>query len=143
MNHYFGREYMDIAPDVQIGEDCWIDCLPQAKLTIKAGTNIARRCTIGCNKSITIEEKVLFGPNVFVSDANHEYGDTTIPIMDQGMTPAREITIGSGSWIGANAVIMASVGKNCVVGANAVVTHDIPDYTVCGGIPARIIKYIK
>jgi acetyltransferase-like isoleucine patch superfamily enzyme len=34
----------------------------------------------------------------------------------------------------------ASVGKHCVIGANAVVTHDIPDYSVAVGIPARVIK---
>lgn len=31
-------------------------------------------------------------------------------------------------------------GKPCVIGANSVVTHNLPDYCVAVGIPAKIIK---
>ena len=34
----------------------------------------------------------------------------------------------------------ASIGKHCVIGANSVVIHDIPDYCVAVGAPARIVK---
>jgi acetyltransferase-like isoleucine patch superfamily enzyme len=37
-------------------------------------------------------------------------------------------------------ILSASVGKHCVIGANSVVTHDIPDYSVVVGAPARVIK---
>ena len=35
-----------------------------------------------------------------------------------------------------------TIGENAVVAANAVVTSDVPDDTVVGGIPARVIKRI-
>ncbi len=52
------------------------------------------------------------------------------------------ITVGEGSWIGANAIILAGVklGKLCVVGAGAVVTESFPDNSVIGGVPAQLIK---
>ncbi|MDO5609154.1 MAG: sugar O-acetyltransferase, partial [Capnocytophaga sp.] len=35
------------------------------------------------------------------------------------------------------------VGENAVVASGAVVTKDVPDNTIVGGIPAKIIKLIE
>lgn len=53
------------------------------------------------------------------------------------------IAIGHDVWIGAGAVVLSgvTVGTGAVVGANSVVTHDVPEYAIVGGSPARIIKY--
>lgn len=52
------------------------------------------------------------------------------------------VSIGDESFIGMGARIFpgVSIGKHCIVGANAVVTHNVPDYCVVAGVPARIIK---
>ena len=54
------------------------------------------------------------------------------------------IYIGENSWIGENACIMpnVSIGKGCIIGANSVVTHNIPDYSVAVGCPAKVVKTI-
>ena len=41
-----------------------------------------------------------------------------------------------------NVVIIAgiNIGNHVTIGANSVVTHDLPDYCVAVGNPARIIK---
>jgi acetyltransferase-like isoleucine patch superfamily enzyme len=53
-----------------------------------------------------------------------------------------DITIGNDVWIGGNTKIISGVkiGDGCVVGANSLVTKDIPDYSICGGVPAKIIR---
>jgi acetyltransferase-like isoleucine patch superfamily enzyme len=53
-----------------------------------------------------------------------------------------DITIGNDVWIGSNTKILSGVkiGDGCVVGANSLVTKDIPDYSICGGVPAKIIR---
>lgn len=54
-----------------------------------------------------------------------------------------DIVIGNDVWIAGGAKIMSGVtiGDGAVIGANALVTKDIPPYAVCGGIPAKVIKY--
>jgi acetyltransferase-like isoleucine patch superfamily enzyme len=56
----------------------------------------------------------------------------------------RPIFIGHDAWIGANALIMPSVGRvgiGAVIGAGSIVTKDVPDFAVVVGNPAKIVKY--
>jgi len=45
-------------------------------------------------------------------------------------------------WIGENAIIMdgVKIGTGSIIAAGAIVTKNIPPYTICGGIPAKIIR---
>ena len=54
----------------------------------------------------------------------------------------KPFVIGDGAWIGAGATILpgVTIGKFAVVGAASVVTHDVGDYEVVVGSPARVIK---
>jgi acetyltransferase-like isoleucine patch superfamily enzyme len=51
-----------------------------------------------------------------------------------------QVSIGSDSWIGAAATVMANVGSRTTVGAGSVVTKPIPDDCVAVGNPARVIR---
>ena len=53
-----------------------------------------------------------------------------------------DIIVGSDVWIGYEAVILSGVtiGDGAIIGARAVVTHDIPPYTIVGGVPAKPIR---
>lgn len=140
-----GLENMSIGDDVRIANLSWIEALPltgeECVLTIKTGVRIGHFNHIYCTKSITIEEDVLTADKVYISDNAHQYQDITLPIVKQPIKQLKEVVIGQGSWLGENVcVIGASVGKHCVIGANSVVTHDIPDFSVAVGAPARVIK---
>ena len=49
------------------------------------------------------------------------------------------IAIGSDSWIGAGAIVMADVGQRTTVGAGAIVTRTAPDNSTVVGNPARVL----
>lgn len=55
-------------------------------------------------------------------------------------------TIGDGSLIGINAVVLndAQIGKNCLIGANALVKEGmvVPDGSMVLGSPGRVIKQL-
>lgn len=112
---------------------------------IGMGSEIGERCRISIANSLEIGEKVLLSPNVYITDCDHEYRNIDTPVMDQGIVQkGQKVSIGDGTYIGINVVIVGNVkiGKHCVIGANSVVTKNVPDYSVAVGSPARVIKNI-
>lgn len=55
---------------------------------------------------------------------------------------SKDVVIEDYVWIGANVFINpgCKIGKNSIVGANSVVTKDIPENSIYGGVPARLIR---
>lgn len=96
-------------------------------------------CTFLDMGGITIEDDVMLAPNVNLLTEGHPLS----PDQRHALVPA-PIHIKKNAWIGANATILqgVTVGENSVVAAGAVVSKDVPDNTVVGGIPAKVIKTI-
>ena len=88
-----------------------------------------------------IGDSVLIGPHAVLLAGGrvHRLERLDIPIKDQGNLPKRPLLVGLGTWIGAHATVMASLGEHAIVGAGAVVTKEVPAYAVVGGNPARIL----
>ena len=84
---------------------------------------------------ITIEDDVMIAANVQLISNNHDPYERQVLI-------CKPVTVKQGAWIGAGATILpgVTVGKYAVVGAASVVTHDVPDYAVVVGNPAKVIK---
>jgi len=90
---------------------------------------------------VTIGNHVNLAQNITVSGLNHNFEDVNTPIDLQGVSTF-PIVIEDDVWIGANAVILpgVTIGKHSVVAAGSVVGKSIPPYSVCAGIPARVVK---
>lgn len=58
------------------------------------------------------------------------------------VAPEKQCVIGNDVWIGRNAIILPgnTIGDGAIIAAGAVVTHDVPPYTIVGGVPARPIR---
>jgi serine acetyltransferase len=54
----------------------------------------------------------------------------------------RPIEIGDYAWLAHRIIVLPGrkVGRCAVIGSGAVVAHDIPDYGVAAGNPARVVK---
>lgn len=140
-----GNKAIKIGDFSRIGHGTWLASIPLTKkkpmLTIGSNVLIGHYNHIYCTGSIAIEDNVLTADKVYISDNAHGYEDLNIAIWQQPIKQLASVKIGEGSWLGENVcVIGSSIGKHCVIGANSVVTHDIPDYSVAVGAPARVIK---
>jgi len=96
-------------------------------------------CTFLDIGGIIIEDDVLIGPKVSLITESHPLNPA-----ERKALLAKPVVIKSNAWIGVGATILpgVTVGENAVVAAGAVVSKNVPDNSVVGGIPAKIIKYI-
>lgn len=97
-------------------------------------------CTFLALGGITIEEGVFIAPHVVLATEFHpEDPETRHSLL------TKPIVIKRNTWIGANATILAgvTVGENAIVAAGAVVSKDVPDNTIVGGVPAKVIRRIE
>ncbi len=144
----FGEAAIRLGSDVMIGPNVSLSAgmSPDQPLISDRIVVLGDRCLIGRNSSISghlsieIGDDVHFGPNVYVTDQNHSAVDPTVPIGRQA-APERPVSIGAGTWIGTNAVILpgVTIGARAIIGAGAVVTADVPAGAVAVGSPARIV----
>ncbi|MGC3945274.1 MAG: sugar O-acetyltransferase [Chryseolinea sp.] len=101
---------------------------------------INHACTFLDLGGITIEDDVQIGPKVNLITENHPVDPKQRKYLD-----LKSILIKRNAWIGAGATILpgVTIGENSIVAAGAVVHRDVPDSTVVGGVPAKIIRSIQ
>jgi acetyltransferase-like isoleucine patch superfamily enzyme len=140
---------MVVGNGVNICEHVWLNAKDdrgdgKPTLTIGNGTYIGRFAHINAWRNVIIESDVLIADRVFISDADHNYENTALPVILQGDAFKGPVRLKRGCWLGVGVVILpgVTVGINSVVAANSVVTKDVPDHSVVGGVPAKIIKII-
>ncbi len=111
-------------------------------VTIGDYTRIGIHCTV--IGPVSIGSHVNLAQGITITALNHNFSNASQRIDEQGIS-TQPVVISDDVWIGANAVILpgVTIGRHAVVAAGAVVTNDVPDYTVVGGVPAKVIKRIQ
>lgn len=107
--------------------------------------SIGRGCTLNEGVFFNAREKIIVGNNVtlsagvFITSAALRTDD--IEAFKLREHCAHPVNIRDYAWVGAGAIILPgiTIGEGAVVAAGAVVTEDVPNWTIVGGIPARIL----
>lgn len=120
--HRYGLSGLKVGKESFIGDDTLFDLYDG--IIIKNKVTIAQRVTI-------------------LTHTNVGYKDH--PLQNKFPKKIKQVVVNSGSVIGAGAIILPGVeiGKESFVAAGAIVTKNVPDNSLVGGNPAKLIRKIK
>jgi len=118
--------------------------MPHSGITVGSNCLIGEFNVLRGQGGITIGDRVYFAPLVQVLAVDHVFDDTGRPFIEQGIT-ATGITIEDDVWVGAGAIVTdgVTIGQGAVVAAGSVVVEDVPERSVVGGVPARVLKQVE
>lgn len=115
-----------IGPNVGIGHNAYISAL-NAKFICKGYTAIAENLTVHTGN----HARILGAFITSINESNKPKGYDCDVIVEEDV------------WIGANVTLLSGVtiARGATVAAGAVVSKSIPPYCICGGVPAKVIKF--
>jgi UDP-2-acetamido-3-amino-2,3-dideoxy-glucuronate N-acetyltransferase len=116
-----------------IGADCNICDHTFIEGEVRVGSRVTVKCGVSLWNGLILEDDVFVGPGaVFTNDKRPRSRNYPKAFLQSRL---RE-----GCSIGAGCVILPglTIGRWAMIGAGAVVTHDVPDYAVVYGNPARV-----
>lgn len=95
-----------------------------------------------CEVDARVGSSVLISSNVSLIGNDHPFADPSITVYDAPRLDNFVVEIGNDVLIGFGTIIVGSVsvGDGCIVGAGSVVVQDLPQYTVCAGVPAKPLR---
>lgn len=160
---FFAHSTADVHPDANIGkgtriwQHCQIregatigeNCILSKGVYVDAGVNIGNNVKIQNGISIyhgvTLKDGVFCGPHcVFTNDKLPRAVNPDGSLKGTEDWEVSETVVETGASIGAHATIVCghTIGKWAMIGAGAVVTHNVPDYGLVVGNPARLTGFV-
>ena len=111
------------------------------KLAIGDNVSIHPMSYIDAGGGIFIGNDVSIAHSTTIMSEEHNFSDLNINIKDQGCKSIPTI-IEENVWIGAGCRILggAIIRKGCIIAAGAVVKKEVPQFSVVGGVPAKLLK---
>lgn len=96
--------------------------------------------TVNCHLDVSIGSECIIADWVYVGDFDHRTELTSISIRSQGLIKS-PVTIESDVWLGVKSTILrgSHIGRGSVIAANSVVRGAIPEFSIAGGVPAKVL----
>lgn len=121
-------------------------CSNPRNLYMNDNTSIMKNWTlISDTGKFIMKDNSIAAPNLTVITGNHNrLVDHTLEdcIANRLADVERDVVVGEEVWLGTNVTLLPGVhiGRGTTVAAGSVVTHDLPPYSLCAGVPAKVKK---
>jgi galactoside O-acetyltransferase len=92
---------------------------------------------------VTIGDDCVIGQRcLIIGGGNYDISDIHELIRKSPITSDGGVHVANNVWLGANVSVLGgvSMGEGSVAGAGAVVSRAIPPFSVCMGVPARVVR---
>jgi acetyltransferase-like isoleucine patch superfamily enzyme len=136
------NEGIRIGANVYIGRDTILSC-KEGSIDVGDYSNISANCSLLSETEIRIGKYCfLAGECYLVAGGNHNFTDTSKPMMFQPSFAKGGIKIDEDVWLGAGVIVLdgIAIGRGSVVGAGAVVAASLPEYSYALGNRALRIR---
>lgn len=131
--------FVHVCAGAQIGQDCSLG----QNVFVGNHVRIGNRCKIQNNVSVYdnvfLEDGVFCGPSMVFTNVYNPRS------LIERKSEYRDTLVKTGATLGANCTIVCgtTIGRFAFIGAGAVVNHDVPDYALMVGVPARQIGWMS
>ena len=131
--------WVHICAGARIGKGCSFGQNVFVGNDVVIGNNVKVQNNVSVYDAVTLEDDVFCGPSMVFTNV---YNPRSAVIRKDEY---RRTLIRKGATLGANSTIVCgvTVGEYAFVGAGAVVNHDVPDYALMVGVPARQIGWMS
>jgi UDP-2-acetamido-3-amino-2,3-dideoxy-glucuronate N-acetyltransferase len=121
-----------IGRDSMLGQGCFVG------RNVSIGDRVRIQNHVSVFEGVAIEDDVFVGPSAVFTNVNR-------PRAFVKRSEYETTRVRRGASIGANATILPGVtlGSYCLIGAGAVVRHDVPDFALMTGVPARRLGWVS
>lgn len=131
--------FVHVSGGARIGNDCSLGQNVFVGNDVVIGNNVKIQNNVSVYDAVTIEDDVFCGPSMVFTNVYNPR--SAVMRKDQ----YRKTLVRRGATIGANATIVcgATIGQYAFIAAGAVVNHDVPDFALMAGVPARRIGWMS